>query len=178
MKTLRLRTTLFSIVLVSGLALSVSACASPTEPATAPDAAASDPIHITEDETPADTADSETECHSGSVSTGTLPAGLPEGFPNIGVPFYAGTTLMAATGAGDPYVLEYQSADDQATVNAFIADTLVDNCWELLETTTEGTMSVNKAWTPGYSLVIAVGPDRVDDSLTGIHYTLREQQEP
>jgi hypothetical protein len=167
---------LFSIALASGLALSVAACATPAEPATAPDTTASDSAPTTE-EAPADAA-TETECHSGSVSTGALPAGLPEGFPNIGVPFYSGTTLMAATGDGDPYVLEYQSADEQATVNTFIADTLVENCWELLETTTEGTMSVNKAWTPGYSLVIAIGPDRVDEALTGIHYTLREQQEP
>src|SRR5690554_2675545 len=174
-KTLSLRTTLFSIALASGLALSASACASPAEPATAPHTAAPDAAPTTE-EAPADAAP-EAECHSGSVGTSALPANLPDGFPNIGVPFYSGTTLMAATGNGDPYVLEYQSADDQGTVNAFMADTLVENCWELLETTTEGNMSVNKAWTPGYSLVIAVGPDRVDDALTGIHYTLREQQE-
>lgn len=105
-----------------------------------------------------------------------FPADLPDGFPDIGVPFYSPSEQVAAMGeAGDVYVLEYVTHHELTIVNMFFDGAMTDHGWSNIDRSVEGQMTVTKATGHGYSLVIAVGPERTDDTKTSIHYTLRPQ---
>lgn len=174
--------TLLKVLLAGGVVFSMSACASevapPDEPAST--TAATDPSPTNAPEEPSADITCETDSDRGSsLDPDTVPAGLPDGFPGIGVPFYPDTTQIAAHGdVGEMYVLEYQTKDDTTAVNAFFVDSATANCWEVIDRSVNGTMTEHTLWIPGYSLVIAVAPDRADNKLTSIFYTLRMQQEP
>lgn len=60
-------------------------------------------------------------------------------------------------------------------VEMAIASQLEDSGWETLDHSVEGDTAIRKTEKPGYSLVIAIGTDRNDATVTSIYYTLREQ---
>lgn len=149
---------------------SVASSATPTETETpAPDAsdgasAGTDP------------AAEEPESSSAPAAPAALPADLPDGFPDIGVPFYTPSTQVAGTGEpGGMYVLEYVTEHELTIVNMFVRDSLAAKGWNNIVRTVEGQMTISKATARGYSLVMAVGPERTDEMKTSIHYTVRPQ---
>lgn len=111
------------------------------------------------------------------TETPTLPADLPEGFPNIGVPFYSPSVQVAAPESGsDLYVLEYVTDHEMTIVNMFVQDNVVEkNGWHDVSRSVEGQTTATQATSQGYSLVIAVLPERANETKTSIHYTLRRQ---
>src|SRR5690554_7846879 len=103
-----LPTTLLIVVLAGSVILGTSACTSGTpqsaESATSTDTATSE---STEDAN-AEATDCETDADRGSsLDAESVPAGLPDGFPGIGVPFYPDATQIVAQGdTGELFVLE------------------------------------------------------------------------
>lgn len=105
-----------------------------------------------------------------------LPTNLPDGFPDIGVPFYSPAKQMAAHAGGDRlWVLEYVTSDPLAGVNVFFEREFLANNWRIVNQNVEGQKTVFKAKSQGYLLILVVVPERGNGAKTSIHYTLRKQ---
>lgn len=104
------------------------------------------------------------------------PAGLPDDFPDVGVPFYSPAELVASPSAGDPWVLEFVTDHELTIVNNTIANEFSDlNGWRDVTREVNGQQTVTTGHIDGYQLVIAVAPEPSDDLKTSLYYTLSTQ---
>ena len=105
-----------------------------------------------------------------------LPQGLPADLPQLGLPFYVPAELVATPSVGGPWVLEFVTDDDLATVNDFIAANLTaENGWQDVSEEITGDQTVTFASKDGYDLVVAVAPEMTTPERTSLFYTLNEQ---
>lgn len=106
-----------------------------------------------------------------------IPKGVPAGFPDIDVPFYSPAELVASPDhGGDPFVLEFVTNDGFDKVESFIETHLVEAAgWSNISRSEEGPIVTTEASKDGYSLIVAVAPERVESKKTSIFYTLRAQ---
>lgn len=113
----------------------------------------------------------------GTPDPTAIPDGVPAGFPDIGVPFYHPSEVVAAPDhGGDPYVLELVTDHELSIVNMFIRDHFsAEHGWQDVTSSVQDQMTITQGNAAGYSLVIAVGPERTDDTKTSLHYTLRPE---
>ena len=104
------------------------------------------------------------------------PAGLPDNFPNIGVPFYYPSELVASPSDADPWVLEFVTDHELTIVNNTIANEFSEqNGWRDVTREVDGQLTVTTGNIDGYLLVIAVASEPSDDFKTSLYYTLSTQ---
>lgn len=106
-----------------------------------------------------------------------VPEGAPAGFPDINVPFYVPSELVAAPDhGGDPFVLEFVTDADLGTVKSFIETHVVESAgWNGVSSSHEDQIATTEAQKDGYLLIVSVSPERVDEKKTSIFYTMRAQ---
>lgn len=145
-----------------------------------PQATTESPGEIAEDEdaptqeNPAPDGESgQDSAQNDAEGTAVLPADLPEGLPDIGVPFYQPAELVATPSVGGPWVLEFVTDHELTIVNNTIANEFSDlNGWEQVNREVEGQRTVTQGMKDGYHLVIAVASEPQDESKTSLYYTL------
>lgn len=172
------------VILGATLMLSISACGTGTAPedptSSSPAASVSappPPAESTASLAPEATAE-RTGDNDATVCSDTdfgEAATMPELLSDLSIPFYACTHEMEALTGTDPlFVGAYDTNHEMIIVEMAIATQLEDSGWDTLDHSVEGDTAVRKAEKPGYSLVIAIGPERTGAG-TSIYYTLREQ---
>ncbi|MGO3735000.1 MAG: hypothetical protein ACTJFR_07640, partial [Canibacter sp.] len=83
----------------------LTACKDDNSPQEPPPTSSSDEPASTN---PGNSSDAEVEVEATDTADGKRqPAGLPDNFPNIGVPFYYPSELVASPSDADPWVLEF-----------------------------------------------------------------------
>lgn len=140
-----------------------AAASTAAEPSQQPSAAASP-----------DAPDAPAEATDEPDASAEASSNTPDGFPDIGLPIYSPAEQMTMNIDSDElYLLEYVTDHELTIVNMFFADRLVEGPWHDVSRSVDGQTTVTTATRDGYSLVVAVLPDRVDDTRTTIHYTIR-----
>ncbi|MGF3055531.1 hypothetical protein [Microbacterium sp. YY-01] len=92
------------------------------------------------------------------------------------VPFYPCTHKMTGVQADDPlFVGEFVTEHELTIVNMVVRDQFEASGWEIVDRTVDGQNTVNQARKDGLFLVLVVGPERTDDFITSLHYTLRRE---
>lgn len=123
-----------------------------------------------EEETPTAPA---TACEDEAFPT---PAPVPDELAELDIPFYPCAHEMTAIAASDPlFVGEYETSHELIVVEMAITNQFDASDWETGERTTDGDNAITQAHKPGYTLVVALGPTRGNESHSSIHYTLREE---
>lgn len=191
--------TWFAVLLGFALTFSISACmpgsedpAQPTEtsqadtsenesadtnkPEAQPEADSNTPDTPKESEKSGEKAKETTDATTCQDSQFAGPAKIPAPLKDSAAPFYPCTHEMAAVDGSDPlFVGEYVTSHELTIVNMFYEDQFNDSQWNVTNKFVEGSQTVTEAAKSGYSLVVVVAPNRIDESETSIHYTLRQQ---
>lgn len=154
-----------AVVLSAILALALSGCGDKDKPAPAP-------TKTSTSAAPSSTPEVE------EIDYTQLPDGLPEAFPDIGLPFYQPATLMASPNGGYPWIAEFETEDSLVEVNRFYGEQFDDDTrWPDLRREIEGELTLYFVTTPDYDVTVAVRPDFMDESKTAFIYTLRELED-
>lgn len=126
---------------------------------------------------PGNSSDAEVEVEAtDTADRKRQPAGLPDDFPNIGVPFYYPSELVASPSDADPWVLEFVTDHELTIVNNTIANEFSEqNGWRDVTREVDGQLTVTTGNIDGYLLVIAVASEPSDDFKTSLYYTLSTQ---
>lgn len=105
-----------------------------------------------------------------------VPEGLPEGLPSMGLPFYMPSQLVAVTSIDDPWVLEFVTDASLDAVNSSIELQFSEtNGWTNITDEPAPDHTITHGVKDGYTLTIAVAPERDDPNKTSLFYTLRKQ---
>lgn len=123
-----------------------------------------------------DAEDADTEDAADTDAEDRRPAGLPDQLPDVGLPFYYPSELVASPSAGDPWVLEFVTDHELTIVNNTIAHEFSEsNGWQDVVREVNGQLTVTTGSKDGYLLVIAVASEPSDDFKTSLYYTLSTQ---
>lgn len=175
-------TSWLGVILGVTLVLSTSACAS----GGGQEGIASSPAASTKSAAPEDAASSpapeaaKAPQESDAAACGDAEfvdaARAPESFSDLDIPFYVCSHEMAAVTADDPlFVGEYVTNHEMIIVEMAVTKQFDQSDWEVIERSVEGDNAISKAQKPGYFLVVAIGPSRLAETDTSVHYTLRTQ---
>lgn len=163
-----------------GLALSVSASETadgqPIVMVQVQSTAADDGSAPPESDANTDNADADGDdivCEDGDAAAR---AEMPTELAELDVPFYPCLVEMSAIPGSDPlFVGEYDTDHPSVLVEAEILLQFEGSGWEVISRANEGDNTITQAEMPGYSLVVVVGPSRMPDAESSVHYTLRPQ---
>lgn len=121
----------------------------------------------------ADAVDGDIVCEDGDAAAR---AEIPNELAELSVPFYPCLVEMSAIPGSDPlFVGEYDTDHPSVLVEAEILLQFEGSDWEVTSRANEGDNTITQAEMPGYSLVVVVGPSRMPDAESSVHYTLRPQ---
>lgn len=126
--------------------------------------------------TTADTNEGAADDLGGAGGPELLTTEMPAGFPDIGLPVYDPSLMVAGGDHGDGmWVLEYVTDADRTLVTETLEQQAQARGWHIDSHAPEGDMEVFEISQGATTVTMVVAPERLDPGLTAIHYTVRTQ---